>query len=598
MTTKVKYGKKLISYRSLLNAMSEPAFCTDTSFIIQSWNEASEKIFGLTEDQVMDHYLFSLIDFAIVGGALAQVLESIHVTGHWVGITVVVYPNGKELSIQVSIDPIYDVNGHLIGYVSVSKDITETVEAKGSLTALQKMFTAFMDHSPTLTWIIDDEGYCHFFNDLYLKTFHLDHSVIGKHASQLFPKEIVDPYLENNAIVFQTDQPLEFIETAVGPDGKKIILKVLKFPLDLPGMKKYLGGVAINITKEVEKQEQLSLINERFRLVNKATSDHIWDWDIVADRIVTDGFEEAENERKNWHSLEESLGEVNVKDRERIKESLHKAIADKGRQYWEEEYSALDGKGSYKTVIDKGYIIRNASGKAMRMIGAQHDITELKVLQHRLLEQEKNRQREIVKAVIDAQEKERHEIAHELHDNVNQLLTTCKLQLEAAEHYANDETYLSRISSYVQSIINEIRSISHQLNPANIGTIGLIPTIDDIVSKINAAGKLAIAFDYKKIKANERFDKDIELIIFRIIQEQIQNIIKHAAAKQASIALEKNQSKLYLSIEDDGKGFDLSVTKKGLGLTNIINRAEYFGGEVEINTSLGKGCKVLVTLPL
>lgn len=128
--------------------------------------------------------------------------------------------------------------------------------------------------------------------------------------------------------------------------------------------------------------------------------------------------------------------------------------------------------------------------------------------------------------------------------------------------------------------------------------MGLIPTVDDIVSKINTAGKLKIAFEHNKIKANERFDKDIELIIFRIIQEQIQNILKQAAVQQANIILEKNKSKLHLSVEDDGKGFDLDNTKKGIGLTNIINRAEYFGGNVAINTSLGNGCKMVVTLPL
>ncbi|ANE51462.1 PAS domain-containing protein [Flavisolibacter tropicus] len=405
MPANVKYGKSLISFRALLDAISESAVCTDTSFIIQSWNNAAEKIFGFTEDQVLGQSLFALAEYFVVGGTVDKAFEYTRVTGHWTGEVLVVYPNKKEISVHVTLNRINNKAGQLIGYVLISRDITDAVVVRGSLSAMQKLFTAFMDHSPALTWIVDDEGYCSFFNELYLQTFHLDHDAIGKHASQLFPKEIVDPFLENNAIVFKTDRPMEFIETAVGPNGKKVMLKVLKFPLDLPGSKKYLGGVAVDITKEIEKQEQLSLRNERFRLVNKATSDHIWDWDIAANRIITDGFEEVENEYKIWHTLEDSLSEVNASDRERIKESLHEAIADTGRQYWEEEYRALNGNGSYKTVIDKGYIIRNASGKAIRMIGAQHDITELKTLQHQLVEQEKSRQREIVKAVIDAQEK-------------------------------------------------------------------------------------------------------------------------------------------------------------------------------------------------
>jgi signal transduction histidine kinase len=123
-----------------------------------------------------------------------------------------------------------------------------------------------------------------------------------------------------------------------------------------------------------------------------------------------------------------------------------------------------------------------------------------------------NRQREILKAVIDAQEKERHEIANELHDNVNQLLTTCKLQLEAAEYYANDKMFLPRISSFMQTIINEIRSISHQLNPANIETAGLFPSVEDMVTRINAAGKLKLEFIRENVETSERCNREIDCL--------------------------------------------------------------------------------------
>jgi two-component system sensor histidine kinase UhpB len=89
-----------------------------------------------------------------------------------------------------------------------------------------------------------------------------------------------------------------------------------------------------------------------------------------------------------------------------------------------------------------------------------------------------------------------------------------------------------------------------------------------------------------------------KLIAFRIIQEQVQNIIKHSGATQACIAIHKKRKILDINIEDNGKGFDLANTKKGLGLTNIINRAEYYGGNAVINTRPGKGCKFSVSLPI
>src|SRR5688572_6084166 len=118
------HNKRMIGYKALLNAISESAVCTDTSFIIQSWNKAAENIYALTEEQAIGKYLFAITDFSIVDGSIEQILESIHITGSWTGEALIEHPGEKELSIHISINPINDEKGDLIGYISISKDIT------------------------------------------------------------------------------------------------------------------------------------------------------------------------------------------------------------------------------------------------------------------------------------------------------------------------------------------------------------------------------------------------------------------------------------------------------------------------------------------
>jgi signal transduction histidine kinase len=228
------------------------------------------------------------------------------------------------------------------------------------------------------------------------------------------------------------------------------------------------------------------------------------------------------------------------------------------------------------------------------MIGAMQDITEQRQLQLQLKQEEQRKKEEIMEAIIDAQEKERYEISHELHDNVNQILTTCKLLLDA-EAEQNGNKYLVHSRENLQKAIDEIRNISHRLNPATLH-IGLQGAIDDLVTKINNTGKVYISFN-SGLHTEARIDEHVELALFRIVQEQLNNILKHSDAYKVSIDLILDRGKLKLTIADDGKGHDLQANRQGLGLKNIFNRAEFHKGFAEIFSEPGKGFMLQVQIP-
>ncbi len=231
------------------------------------------------------------------------------------------------------------------------------------------------------------------------------------------------------------------------------------------------------------------------------------------------------------------------------------------------------------------------------------DVTARKnqeILLEKLLKQEITKQKRVARAVVDAQEKERAEIGKELHDNVNQILSTAKLFLEAARNNAEERLELmSRSARNIHLAIDEIRNISKSLMPSSIGDLGLNASINDLVENIGLTKALKMGFQTLGDVEN-RLNSNQKLMLFRIIQEQVNNVLKHAQATELTILLTEEGGFIELIIQDNGTGFDLDQARlnKGVGLSNIISRAEMFNGKVDIHTAPGTGCKLKVSVPL
>lgn len=225
------------------------------------------------------------------------------------------------------------------------------------------------------------------------------------------------------------------------------------------------------------------------------------------------------------------------------------------------------------------------------------DVTDRILVQQQLDIELASRQRKITAAVIKAQESERSQLGQELHDNVNQVLTTIKLYNEmlAGDIGAKDEI-LQKSTQYLQLCIDEIRSISKRLSAPTLGQISLTDSIHELVESINITNKLQIHFRFEGFELVS-VSQDVHLTIYRIIQEQLNNILKHAQAQHVFIEISNTVQHLLLVIRDDGKGFNLQDKRRGIGITNMITRAENMHGKLHLQTERGKGCVLTVTLP-
>lgn len=235
--------------------------------------------------------------------------------------------------------------------------------------------------------------------------------------------------------------------------------------------------------------------------------------------------------------------------------------------------------------------------KIKRALKEATERKEKAIAEMNLAKERIDHQRKLVRATIESQEKERAEIGRELHDNINQILAVTKAYIEASlEQPEMVDELLQRSVKNLQLAINEIRKISKSLVPPVLDTNGLVDSVNDLIENIQLVNPFAINFHCEKDKLSNLSEKQ-QLALYRIVQEQFNNIIKHAHAHNVLIELTGNNNFIDLLIKDDGNGFDPKERRKGVGLTNILSRIELFDGKLEVISSRGRGCTLQVHLP-
>jgi PAS domain S-box-containing protein len=225
-----------------------------------------------------------------------------------------------------------------------------------------------------------------------------------------------------------------------------------------------------------------------------------------------------------------------------------------------------------------------------------NDVTDRIRLEKELALQHRLKQQQITEVVLDAQERERFELGQELHDNINQILATSKLYLDVAiEEREPRIELLDKSRKNISMAIEEIRKLSHELITPSLNDLGLVQTIRELIRSIQSVKRMKIRLDVAGLDEDE-LQPEQKINIYRIIQEQLNNILKHAQANHVDIRLYNVQEQVSLRLTDDGKGFDPRIRRKGVGISNIISRAELYNGKVEIESAPGKGCQLVVIL--
>jgi len=211
-------------------------------------------------------------------------------------------------------------------------------------------------------------------------------------------------------------------------------------------------------------------------------------------------------------------------------------------------------------------------------------------------------QEEAARAILEAEEKERQRIAKDLHDGVGQMMSAAKMNLSAFEsemQFTSEEQKkaLEKVIQLVDESCREVRTVSHIMMPNALLKNNLATAIQEFVNKLSSK---TLQVDVYTDGLEERFDSNVETVLYRVVQECVHNALKHAGATTLDISLIRDKDGISGTIEDNGKGFDPNDKEnfEGIGLRNIITRIEYLKGTVDFDSAPGRGTVIGIHVPL
>ncbi len=474
-----------------------------------------------------------------------------------------------------------------------------------------EMRKEFKDSLPEAVIVTDPQFIIQGFNRIAATVYGID--IIGNRGKHLF--DLVQPEMIGTT---RADAIKDLFETGYWkgdiifkPGNKKLIFSVCANLIkDESGVNSSVLVSAQNISKSIQQQHDLLLVEnelkeidkmyERYHFAVNASTDAIWDLDITAGTVYrSDRFNDFTGYKKaeSLPTMDWFINKIHEQDRIRVKLYVDHCIENNVIN-WEIEYCFQIADGSFRHLLDKAQAIFE-DGKLIRLIGAMQNITERKKLEAELLHEQVQKQKMINQAIIKAQEKERNRISGELHDNVNQLLMSAKLHICVAKNKKEEPNeLLEKANEYLLMAVEEIRNLSKKLTSTLITNVGLQKSIADIAATMLLLKNIQL-HSYINDDVVEKLSAEQQLMVYRIIQEQSNNILKYAETNEAIISLKEVNQNVELIISDNGVGFDKTHQKaNGIGFINIFNRVNAYNGKVEIITAPGEGCTLVINFPL
>lgn len=315
-------------------------------------------------------------------------------------------------------------------------------------------------------------------------------------------------------------------------------------------------------------------------------------------------FKSALSFREKYEVLNDTINNENIRNDIHLLEKKY-SVAKKDNEIAQQQLLLLKNKNIIQSKNDlnaalvTGIIILLIIGLLVYInIVHRHRILQQSeaLKKQRIIELEKQQQLTAAQSVLKGEETERSRLARDLHDGVGGLLAGVKFAMSnmkgniiLTEENANA---FNNVILQLDQSIAELRRVSHNMMPESLIKYGLKETLENYCQSLNQPGRLNVKLQTYNLQ--QRMEQNTEIVIYRIIQELLNNVIKHADAKNVLIQLVRENNHFNLTVEDDGKGFDMNEVSHGAGLANIKARAEYLNGNADIVSKIGEGTSVHV----
>lgn len=381
--------------------------------------------------------------------------------------------------------------------------------------------------------------------------------------------------------------------------GDKRIVSARNIPLYDQNL---MISTVLDVTEKYLAEQQLALSNERYEYVTKATFDAIWDWDIQKNSIFWgEGFKANFGHQTEVVDVKFWFSNIHPEDSERIEKGIEEVL-EGNKLNWEAEYRFMHKNGTYRYVRDRGIILRNVERKAIRFIGALQDITQQKEYEQKLLDVNQ-KLRNLSAYLQEAREEERISIAREIHDELGQQLTGIKLDAswlknKIINHIPDDIERTERLIENINKAINDVRKVASNLRPGVLDDLGLEAAIEWQSQLFQS--QTGIKCNLKTKNLSVKYTKEINTAVYRIYQEALTNVMRHANATELNTLLYEKNNALILEVIDNGKGIDESDKNNtfSLGITGMRERALMINAKFIIQNHSKGGTIVKLLVPL
>jgi PAS domain S-box-containing protein len=511
--------------------------------------------------------------------------------------------NGETIQIELSAAVTSAKNSQTPGLVCVARDITKRKEAEKILRDSEERFRQLADNIREVFWMTDTEK-----NEMiYVSPAYEE--VWGRPVASLYhsPQDwLAAVHAEDRERIAHAVKTKQVSGTydetyrVVRPDETVRWIQDRAFPIkDASGQIYRLVGLAEDITERKHVWDALRENEARKSAIMRVALDAILTIDHTG-RII------------ELNPAAESI--FNLNQAKLIGRNVSQIIPASFRRWFEEglaaNFSGEKGPASGSRI--EMPILRSDNSRfeaevTLTQIKLQGKPTfTLNIRDITLRKRAEAELRALPQQIIKAQEVERSRVARELHDGVNQIIAAVKMRLQSVQdglptYQAGTREILSRCDGLLVKALEENRRIAHNLRPAELSNLGLSTACRNLCKEFQ---RRTGAHVQRRIALSdtERLPPDIELMLFRIVQEAMNNVEKYALAKTVKLEIEYRDKSIFLKIQDDGLGFDVKKPFKGkrhhgLGLTNMRERALALGGSCEIHSSLKQGTCVSVRVP-
>lgn len=494
-------------------------------------------------------------------------------------------------------------------WVGSIRDISGTEFYKQYISESEQRFKSIADYTPIMIWVSDENDKIIYHNEEVKRMFGLTDETqvsVGDMSDWVEPEyqQFVIEHWDNKAAKrepINVEMPLKTADGTTRYLALRAIPRFLKNGIFIG----YIGTTydltrEYNFKKQAEQSiENLRINEEKFRNLFENLALGVLEVDANDHILYTNDAFLAICGYKREEIIGKVAKEIFLPD-ERSQEKLEEQH--KWRQKGKSSVYELPVKrknGQIALTVISGAPVFDANGKVKGSVGIHWDVTKLRAMEKALLDQEIRKEHEIAEARMQAEDQQRHEIGQDLHDGVGQMLAFINMYVGMIRsNGALAEKDLSKLEEVIQKTIGQVRNLSRLLAPPELKDLGLRDSIRELIASCAVMKKPKFKLELYAPEEDYNLNLDKKRMVYRVVQELLNNTFKHAEAENVFLRLHFDKKKFYLHYEDDGQGFDKEKIRKGMGLDSIQSRITFNKGTLQVDSTPGKGSKTIITLPI